>query len=304
MLTIQQAGAEILGDNPRTLYFFGGEEYGIKCKYIDHLASYYKASKEVATVSDVISMFRKKQLIPLTPTVYVVRYDESFISELSEKVAKTIEKLNIIGTVVCLYENTKAISKCNKFFPDNTVTFDAVNPAFLKQYLKADFPQLSDKDISEAVSIHSDYMGAYNVCIGLNAVDEVALSDMTPSQIHHVFGADKSSSDKQLRYAFAAKDIYACSDGIANYNADKNQIFYIWLSTMLELEKLVSNPKQKSDLNRYIGQWDMRSIYNMFQFIYNELKLSRSSVSYNLDDRLLYLTLLLRYNPIPELGAM
>ena len=304
MLTIQQAGTEILEDHPKNLYFFGGEEYGIKCRYIDHLTDYYKQVQEMPTVSDALAVFRKKQLFPLPPKLYIVRYDDTFISALNEHIVKQISKLKIKGTIVCIYEDSKAVSKCNKFFPDNTVTFEYINPTFIKTYLTKDFPDLSVRAISEAVRIHPDYMGAYNICVGLNVLDKMSLDSMTSTQADQTFGYDAATSDIQLRQAFAAKNVYLCANLLDKYVGDKTQIFYIWLAAMLELEKLLINPKQKSDLGSCVQHWDIQSVYNMFQSIYAELETSRNVLSYNIDDRLLYLVLLLQYNPIPERQAM
>lgn len=304
MLTIQQVGAEILGDKPRTLYFFGGIEYGIKYKYIEHLRGLYKYTQELETMAEAVNLFKKKQLIPLPPKLYIIRYDDIFISTLTEKIAKQVNNLNIKGTIVCIYEAAKSVSKCNKFFPDNTVVIDPINPAFIKQYLKNDFPKLPDNLIAEAVRIHPDYMGAYNVCIGMNALDNMSLDSISSKQIDTVFGADRSATETQLRHAFASRNVYACTELLDNYPSDKNQVYYTWLSTLLELEKLLTNPKQKSDLRQYVRQWSIECVYNMFHQIYNELAKSRNSTYYNIDDRLLYLTLLLQYNPIPTVGVM
>ena len=73
---------------------------------------------------------------------------------------------------------------------------------------------------------------------------------------------------------------------------------------MLELEKLIVYPRQKSDLSQYVKLWDIQSVCNMFRHIYNELKTSRTSLSYNIDDRLQYIALLLQYNPIPQEGVI
>lgn len=304
VLTIQQAGTEILGDNPKNMYFFGGEEYGIKCKYIEHLRDYYNQVQEMPTVSEVLDIFKRKQLFPLPPKLYIVRYDDTFLSDLNERTVKQISKLTIRGTIVCLYEAPKAVSKCNKYFPDNTVSFDNINPSFIVQYLTKDFPALSQKAITEAVRIHPDYMGAYNICIGLSVLDDRIVDGMTSAQADETFGYDPAATEIQLRQAFAAKNVYLCINLLDTYIGDKNQIFYTWLAAMLELEKLLVNPKQKSDLGSCAKHWDLLSVYNMFQNIYAELDTSRSVQSYNIDDRLLYLILLLQYNPVPERGAM
>lgn len=304
MLSIQVAGTEILGDNPKSFYIFGGDEYGIKLKYIEHLKSYYNAYQEVPTVSEFMAIFNKKQLLPLSPKLYIVRYDDEFISNLSEKYAKQFMKLRIRGTLVCIYEASKAISKCNKYFPDNTISFDIINPTFVKQYLSEDFKQLSSGVISKIVKSHPDYMGAYNVCLGINTLTETEISGISEAEWVDVLGDTLSSSELQLRQAFASRNLYACLHLLEAYTSDKNQIYYTWMAAMLELEKLIVYPRQKSDLSQYVKLWDIQSVCNMFRHIYNELKTSRSSISYNIDDRLQYIALLLQYNPIPQEGVM
>ena len=80
MLTIQEVGTEILTHNPRKLYVMVGQEYGVKMKYVDILAEYYGKKEEMSSMSDVINIMNTKHIIPLQPAVYIVRYDESFIS--------------------------------------------------------------------------------------------------------------------------------------------------------------------------------------------------------------------------------
>jgi hypothetical protein len=304
MLSIQQAGMEILGDNPKKFYVFGGTEYGIKCKYIEHLKEHYKAMVEVEAMGDVLTLFKKKQLIPLLPKLYVCRYDSDFISELSEKTTKQIDRLQIKGTVVCIYEDSKIIAKCNKHFPDNTVSFDPINPVFIKQYLLKDFPNLQEKAIDDAIRIHPDYMGAYNICLSLNTLSDTVISSLSSEVMDETFGYDISVTDLQIKQAFASRNYYECESLIENYKGDKNQIFYILLATMLEVEKLIVNPKQKSDIKDCLKLWDVESVYNTFMHIYHELDNSRNYLSYDIDSRLIYLVSLLNYRPIPMLEVM
>ena len=100
MRTINEVGMEILSGNPKGFYVFLGPEYGIKCKYIDSLKQHYGDLKEYPSVNSLLKMFNTRRLIPLSPCVYVVRYDEDFLSSLSEKTKSTIHKTNFIGTVV------------------------------------------------------------------------------------------------------------------------------------------------------------------------------------------------------------
>ena len=111
MLTIQEVGTEILGNTPKKFYIFGGTEYGIKCKYIDIMKEHYGKFKECQSVNEIIKLMSTRHFIPLEPTLYIIRYDEEFLSSLSDDTEKQIDKLNIVGTVVCIYELDKHVVK-------------------------------------------------------------------------------------------------------------------------------------------------------------------------------------------------
>ena len=85
MLTIQELGLSIMGDSPKNFYVLGGSEFGIKEKYIDILESKIGKRIEHSNTLELISSMEKKQLIPVPPSVYVIRYDKVFLSKLSDK---------------------------------------------------------------------------------------------------------------------------------------------------------------------------------------------------------------------------
>ena len=70
MLTIQDVGTEVLGNNPRNFYIFGGTEYGIKCKYISFMRNHYGNYAECQTVAEVIKLMTTHHFIPIEPTLY------------------------------------------------------------------------------------------------------------------------------------------------------------------------------------------------------------------------------------------
>ena len=304
MLTIQQAGAEILGGNPGRFYVFVGTEYGVKRKYIEHLMEYYKNYITADTVSEVLESMQRKSIIPVPPKLYIVRYDETYLSALNDKSAARIAKIKINGTIICLYETEQSYVRCAKYLPDYTVPFDGVHPEFIKKYLHSDFPQLSESLIAEAVKMRSDYMGAYNICINLVTLSDMEQSSISVKEIEDTFGYSLNSEDRLIKEAFAAKDIRLCIDLIDNYSNDFDMVFYVLLSVLTDLEKLLINPKQKSDYKRYIKAWTIENVCNMFSHVYAELERSRELQGYNAHDRLVYLILLLQYNPIPHVGVM
>ena len=110
MRSIQEVGKEVLEGNPKSFYIFAGPEYGIKVRYIQLLCKHYNSNYECYDkVSDVLDMMSVKHLVPLQPKVYVVRYDESFLSTLSPNTEHKIKSYNIIGTLICIYEQQKHV---------------------------------------------------------------------------------------------------------------------------------------------------------------------------------------------------
>ena len=63
MLTIQDVGTEVLGNNPRNFYIFGGTEYGIDVKpYPEDLKSSinfyaYELKQAYNTIDDIVFVF-------------------------------------------------------------------------------------------------------------------------------------------------------------------------------------------------------------------------------------------------------
>ena len=298
-MTIQEAGKQILNNQPTKFYVFCGEEYGIKYRYIEQMKQYYGDSSEAETVNDILGLMRKKRMFPLEPKVYVVRYDEAFLSSLNDKTAAEIEKTNIVGTVVCIYEQNKHRTKCNKFLPDYTVTFDPVNPTFIKQYLESDFPHLPPTCIDTAIKLRWDYMGAYHICESMQFA-EMYVDDVVA--MTRAFSSTVAAEDNVFRYAFAAKDFSQCLQILDEYTGELSSLYYVMLMALIELERVLSS-KAKSDLGKYAKAWDINSIYWAFMYVYDELKKSRSCLSYNIYDRIIYLLSVFQYQTVPQLGV-
>ena len=57
MISIQDLGLSIMSDTPKSLYIIGGQEYGIKEKYIDQLTKLYGKKEEYPTFDAVLQFF-------------------------------------------------------------------------------------------------------------------------------------------------------------------------------------------------------------------------------------------------------
>lgn len=304
MRSIQDVGTEILSRNPKSFYIFCGNEYGIKCKYLQMLKDFYNGFVEAESVSDVLNIMRTKHIFPLLPTLYIVRYDENFIQSISEKTSSEIHNTKIAGTIVCLYEQPKHCTKVDKYLGDYAVSMDTVSPQFIKKYLHSDFPNLPDMLIDIAISSSANYNQAQNICRSMQSVSAEDLCKLTSDEIAKLFGYVKVSEESQIKIGVASRNFVYLNDVISNYDKDVDSVLYAILSTMLELDKLLDNSRVQSLLKDYVNRWTREDIYYMFMHTYNELQRLRSSTIYDPKSILIYLIGLLQYGRIPSLEAM
>ena len=303
MLSVQEIGTEILTGSPKSFYVLGGSEYGVKQKYISILKDKFGTVTECPTMSSVISMLSQKHIVPLKPAVYLVRYDETFISELSDKVAKSVRGLKFVGTIVCLYEQANQLNKLEKYFPDNVAIVDKVSPQFLSQYLHSDFPKLPDRFIELAVMNASNYCQAQNICRAMSCASVEELYSLEDGQLLALFGLADTHSEMQIRLGIAARNfkyLIELTDDID----DVDSILYNILQTMIELDKLKDNKYTQSELRPYIKNWTREDIYYMFMNTYDELKKLRSAGAGDSKSILTYLFALLKYSRIPAPEVM
>jgi len=303
MLTIQEVGTEIMKGHPRNFYVMTGSEYGIKRMYIQYLKDHYKNYKEVDTVESVLNTMSTKHFVPLQPTVYVIRYDESFITSLNDKTSSRIRNVNIIGTIVCLYESEKHSSKVEKYLGDYTVHIEKVNSVFVKKYLKKDFPELSDTCIDAAVESCVDWYEAELMCRSMMLDNRDHLNSQTKQDLKITFGKAVELDEKLIKFIIASRDFNRLLYLIDKKEGEEDSVLYTMLSTMLELEKLTVNKYIDSDLRPYLKNWKMQDIYNMFMQVYQQLKYLRS-ISSNPQNSLVYLATLMQFQEIPAVEVM
>lgn len=304
MRNIQEVGLEILGNNPAKIYVFVGPEYGIKSKYIECLSKYYGSKVEADSLAAVIKTMKTKRILPLSPAVYVVRYDEDFISTLNDKTQEELLTCKVIGTIVCIYDQPKHASKLSKYLPDLTVSIDSVNSHYVEKYLHSDFPDLNDRFIKLSVNSSSDYNQAKNICRCMinGPIDEMyKLSD---DELVKIFGYEDKSSENILKLGIARKDFNFLCNQLDEFDGEVQSIFYTILSTMIEIDKCMDSRNIQSDIKKYINIWTREDIYFMFMNTYDMLIKCRSWSISNTKDCILYLFGLLKFNRIPSPEAM
>lgn len=306
MISIQELGLSILSDTPKQFYVLGGAEYGIKDKYVDKLTQLYKGEKyEYPDVMSVINMMNTRHLIPLKPSLYVVRYDESFVSALNEALAAKIKSTKICGTLVCIYSDSKHLTKIDKFLPDCTGQIDSVNPKFIEKYLKQDFPKLKDRSIKLAVKCASNYGHARTICKSLSNANESELAKMSDSALEHLFGCSNEAADAEIRLGIAARNFKFLCKSLNTYEGDKDSLYYVILQTMIDMEKLLTSKYFDTDIKEYKKIWKLQDVYYMFMHTYEALANSRSSdVSVSTESSLIYLFSLLTFKDIPSMEVL
>ena len=305
MLSIQEVGTAILNHSPDKFYVFLGTEYGVKCKYIDVIAECYDGRiLEASSVAQVIQIMRTRHLIPLEPTLYVIRYDDEFVASLDQKKVDLIDSLNIIGTIVCIYEDHKVYSKFEKWLPHHSVEITQVDKKYIEKYLRNDFPKLNDRFIKIAVDACVNYGHGRSICAALSSVEPDSIYTQSDAQLTKLFGVTSSSTPDEFKVGIAAKNFPYLINLLDNYEGDCAGLLYDLLSAMLELEKLKCTKYGDSPLKPYASRWTIPNIYNMFSHIYQKLIESRSTSSADMYSVLVYLFALTTYAEIPAVEVL
>ena len=306
MISIQELGLSILSDHPSSLYILGGDEYGIKDKYIDKLTEFYKGSKyEYPSVNDVISTMSVKHIIPLKPSLYVVRYDEAFVSAINETYAVKIKSTKIVGTLVCIYSDSKQVAKIDKFLPEYTSEIYAVNSNLIAKYLKQDFPNLDARCISLAASCGQTYGHARTICKSLSHLDKDVIAATSDKRLQNLFGCSDAAIESDIRIGVASRNFRFLSVTLDRYEGDRSSLYYTILQTMIDMEKLLTSKYLDIDIKEYKSRWRLQDVYNMFMNTYIELSNSRSSLtSSSIESSLIYLFALLSFREIPSPEAL
>lgn len=305
MLTIQELGLSIMGDSPKNFYILGGTEFGIKEKYIDILVSKIGPRVEHSNMIELIASMEKKQLIPVPPSVYVIRYDKSFLSKLSEKngeLAARIKKCRINGAIILIYDNDADVAKCDKYFPENTASVIHIDIKFIIKYLKSDFPEIKDEYAKIAAEVSSDYYQAKNIARCLFSIQDKYLLNV--NQVKYLFGLDTTYSESDMMLAIANRDFASLVYMSEHFDGELQNILYTMLRTMIELDKCLDNKYTQSPLQKASKLWTRYDIYFYFNHVYNALKQLRLGYATDPSLYIVYLAALLRFKQIPDMKVL
>ena len=298
MKTIQEVGTEILSKTPDRLYIMCGD-YGIIARYLTILSDTYGEVAEAETVESVLTITRTKQLIPRKPALYIVRYDETFVSKLSDVYVKQYDISKILGTLVLICDS-KHISKLDKYYPNNTIDIAPVAPRFLISYLTDEFADIPSSTLQNVVSVCKDYGQCRLIC---GAIKYLPQENQTLSarNIQAIFGIQSDSKDSHVKVAIASRDVSYINSVVTDYGGNMEDIFYSVMSCMTDIDKLLDKPSADSLITKYRNAWNRKDVYFAFMNAYNLLKISRSANTCNTDILLTILFSSLQFSPVPDI---
>lgn len=301
MRTIQDVGLEIFNHTPAKFYAFLGPEYGIKCRYLDMIAETYKGSVvEADSVQSVISMMKTKHIVPLQPSLYIVRYDETYLSSLDNASFTKLKDIKMIGTLVMIYQTEKQCSKVEKYLPDISVYVGHVDTKFVEKYLKQDFPNLDSRLVKLAAYCGTDYGHAKNIGGCMNSVPSKEFMSYQDSDICKLFGKVDEVDDKILQIHIAARDVNFLMSNMSKFLENTDNTIYTLMSTMVEFDKIWGNKYSDSPIKKYQKVWSREDVYYVFMHGYHQLRLRRS-ISVNDENQLITLFSLLSFSPVPSI---
>lgn len=293
-----------MSDSPKHLYIIGGSEYGIKDKYIDTLSRFYGRKEEYPSVEALIGFLSIKHLVPILPCLYVIRYDEGFVSNVSPAIVQKINSLKFKGSIFCIYNETKHITKLDKFFPNNTCVIESVNPKFIEKYLHSDFPKLDDRSIKIATNCSTSYGHARTICISMSNADPELIARIPDSTLTRLFGCQDISKESDIQLAVASRNFVTACKLLDQYEGELDNVIYTILQTMIELEKCLTSKYASSNLRDYAKVWKLQDVYYMFMHAYDQLSMLRSNTSSDVKASLIYLFALLTFKDVPALEVI
>ena len=292
MRDLKDVACEIFNDTPSKLYILCGEEYGVKREYIEMLKRHYGDFSELSSVDTILTYFRTKHLIPPVPKLYIIRYDEDFVKSLNSGTSAMLDHINIIGTIVLVYEDGKHESALANYLPDYTTHVSTMHEKFIKKHLLSLFPDRMAEFIEHTDFRRLNYSEAYNLVLSASSLPDTELySEEERNLVCDLSPVPQVTSD-EFAFAFANKDFSSCAYIIQVYTGNLTDLFYSMCSVLIDLEAALSEPNRAKSrkYGKSASKWNLRTVVTMFDMVYNHIKSSRTDVSMDMRDTLLYLS--------------
>ncbi len=295
MIELQQGINQIYSNNPKSLYFLTGPEYGVKVKYLNQLQSHYSNQVECwSSILDLFEMFSKKSLFERIPKLYVVRYDKEFLKKLDSNHAFNVN--SIIGTIVGIYEDDADEKKLDKWFPESVLRINKLSKPLCKKHLSSDFPKIPEILINCALNYYEDYYQLHNIFSSLSLLSTQQLGNLNTVEFTSIFINQLDANISNFKQAIAARDFSSAVGELDRFSGDYSSLFYDILNTYIEIMKCLDKKYSNSFVTPYLKLWSKSSIKSMYAVTYKTLEDVRSNSSYDPYNALIYVCGLLKYS--------
>ena len=285
MLDLREGIQSINSDNPKSLYFFTGEEYGVKVEYLDILKKHYNQCLEVESLDELLKSFKVKSLIPRIPSLYVVRYDKQFIKDLNKDKVKEINKLNILGTIVGIYQDNNDEEKLDKYFEKNVLRVNKLSSVVMIKHLKSSYPSVPD-NLLKVISENSvDYYQAKLRCESLVHLNS---NEISQNEIIKLFGQKFSFDFQRFKLSVCSRNYKYALKELDNYESDYYLLLYEILQVMLDIAKGLENKYNADYTKEYLNLWDKKSVKLMYHLVFDQINMLRNNSTYKEYDSLVY----------------
>lgn len=290
MLSIQ-VGARELYNNPKSFYFFTGPDYGVKQQYLQFLKNKYNDTQyEYEDFKTLYDSLRKKSLIPRVPTLYVVRYDSTF---LSQNINLSI--LKISGTIVGIYEDDGYEKKLDKKYPDNVIRFNHMAPAVVFKHLCKSYLEVPTNLCEFISKLDIDFYESQLMCLSLSQLPKDDLETFTKADVVTLFDYNQSYNNLRFKKAILSRNFRAADLETQRYQDDKSMLIYDILSAYLEVLKCLENSHRDSYAQDYTKYWDTKSVKRMYEATFNQIDKLRNYPSYDAEIAISYILGLLQF---------
>lgn len=294
MLEIREVAAQILGGNPKSLYFFTGPEYGVKHQYIQELKNHYGKLEEYPNLEELISSLSSKSLIKRPKCVYVVRYDREFLSKLNADYSRKLASLKFDGTIIGIYEDDKSETKLDKHFPDNTVRLNYLTKENLVKHLTRDFSNLSEIHIRHISEMSNDLYKCQSMCKSLSLLDPKVSHSLSRDEFESLFAHSNSCDIEKFKKSIAARNVKIALNELDKFDDDYSMLIYDILSTFIEIAKVFEKKYSDSFVKPYMKVWNPEFLKSMYDLTYYQLEILRNTSTYDSYNALVYIICSLR----------
>lgn len=215
-MTIIDLKNQIMKNCLTNVYIFVGEEIGIMNIYLNQMAK--TLNMPVTRAESVASIYAEctsKSMFGNTTGFYVIRNDKDITKE--EKAYQSLSKDIGKNVIVLLYDKVDSRLKFDKFFKDQTITFEKLAPNVLKSYVKKACPGLSDKNCEHLIELCN---GSYDLC--MLEIDKILHYQETTydrddykDSVDHCFDVLLKSG---VIYQPEESDVFKWTDAVCNRN--------------------------------------------------------------------------------------